>query len=114
MTGYIEPDSSSLIEAGLAFAKAISAEQDPFRIVGEVMRDYDTATEVYCKNDGYQVESSKSGSFKKPDKMAVIYTAKKTYTLDMSDGKNKKILHLILEFTSYLHDVNQEVPRVIK
>jgi hypothetical protein len=40
MTGYIEPDYSSLMIAGLAIAKAISAEQDPFRIVGEVMRDY--------------------------------------------------------------------------
>jgi len=27
MTGYIEPDSSSLMVAGLAIAKAISAEQ---------------------------------------------------------------------------------------
>jgi hypothetical protein len=58
MTGYIEPDSSSLMVAGLAIAKAIRAEQDPFRIVGEVMRDYDTTTEYYCKNCGHQVESS--------------------------------------------------------
>jgi hypothetical protein len=39
MTGYIESDSSSLMVAKLAIAKAISAEHDPFRIVGEVMRD---------------------------------------------------------------------------
>ena len=65
MIGYFKPDSSSLMEAGLAFAKAISAEQDPFRIVGEVMRDYDTAMEDYCKNDGRQVKSSKSGCLKK-------------------------------------------------
>jgi hypothetical protein len=46
--------------AGLAIAKAISAEQDPFSIVGEVMRDYDPATEDYCKNDGRRVKAEAS------------------------------------------------------
>jgi hypothetical protein len=44
-------------------------------------------------------------STKEPDKMAEVYTAKKNYTLDMSDPKVKKIiimiiLHLMIEFTS--------------
>ena len=83
--------------AGLGIAKAISSKQDRSRFAGEVMDD-ETATEDDAENDTCPEESFNIDSFKNSkratneiDKM----TAKKTKTLDMSDGK--KII--IMNFT---------------
>ena len=100
--GYIEPDTSLLMAAGLGIAKAISSKQDHSRFAGEVMDD-DTVTEDDYENDSGQVQSSKSCSSRNTkrestnenDKMAAENNAKKTKTLDMSDGK--KII--IMNFT---------------
>jgi hypothetical protein len=100
--GYIEPDTSLLMAAGLGIAKAISSKQDHSRFAGEVMDD-DTVTEDNYENDSGQVQSSKSCSSKNSkrestneiDKMEAVNNAKKRKTLDMSDGK--KII--IMNFT---------------
>ena len=45
------------------------------------------------------------------DKMAVVYTAKKKYTLDMSDGKVKKIIIMNFSYNErvYLYSVDVRV-----
>jgi len=106
--GYVAPDPSLLMAAGLGIAKAISAKQNPRRFAGEVM-DNDTDEDNNNDDDDENItennkmvkkstlKHSNLLSAEEKEVIAGLNPAKQAKTFELSDGK--KIIVMNMNFT---------------